>query len=143
MVKAFLRWIPSLIIMSLLFYFSNLQGTSLSPTYLGNYLANKAAHMFWYAILCASFWFATKNVFVAVLLTTLYGASDEIHQMFVPTRTGRINDVVIDFSAAGFMGLFLYYFERFLESKAGKKLVKGKRWNQYRNQLGKHKNLQK
>jgi len=42
-------------------------------------------------------------IFIAVALGTLYGISDEFHQMFVPERTTEIADVVCDFfgSAAG------------------------------------------
>lgn len=85
----------------------------IAPTYVGNYLVHKAAHIFWYALLCSSFYFATGNVFLSITLTTLYGISDEIHQSFVPTRTGRWNDAAIDFAAAGFVGLVIYYLEKY------------------------------
>lgn len=39
---------------------------------------------------------------------TLYAASDEIHQLFVPGRSGRLTDVLID-SAGLLAGIFLIY----------------------------------
>lgn len=33
---------------------------------------------------------------IAFLIAVLYAVSDEIHQTFVPTREGRLRDVVID-----------------------------------------------
>ena len=45
----------------------------------------------------------------AWLLATLYGASDEIHQMFVPGRTPLFSDVMID-SLGAFLTLYVLYF---------------------------------
>lgn len=47
-----------------------------------------------------------KLIILAVIFATLYGASDEIHQIFVPGRTADIFDLLSDFigaSAAGFL----------------------------------------
>ncbi len=46
-----------------------------------------------------------KLLFVLRLATScavclLYAASDEIHQLFVPGRSGEVRDVMIDFSGA-------------------------------------------
>jgi len=47
-----------------------------------------------------------KLIVLAVIFATLYGASDEAHQMFVPGRTAEISDLLADLigaSAAGFL----------------------------------------
>lgn len=98
--------------MSIIFYLSSRQGTVLAPTYFWNYLANKGAHMFWYGILSLSYFVATKRIGLSILLTTLYGVSDELHQSFVLTRTGRVSDVIVDFTAACFMMIAVYIFYR-------------------------------
>ncbi len=110
--KKLVRWIPALIVMSLIFYFSSQQGVALAPTYFWNYLANKGAHLFWYFILCLSFYFATGNILYSILLTITFGISDEIHQGFVPNRTPRVSDVVIDSAAASFAGVVSYVFRK-------------------------------
>ena len=39
---------------------------------------------------------ANKKVIVSQLIGTLYAATDEIHQLFVPGRSGEIRDVCLD-----------------------------------------------
>lgn len=53
----------------------------------------------------------------AWILSTIYAASDEIHQMFVPNRGASVGDVMIDSAGAalGLLGCFL-----FLRAKARK-----------------------
>jgi VanZ family protein len=48
----------------------------------------------------------------ALLIVFLYASSDEFHQRFVPTRTAKFSDVLID-TAGGAAGLFLaWHFYR-------------------------------
>jgi VanZ family protein len=46
--------------------------------------------------------------FGAVLIATLYAASDEWHQSLVPSRDGTVHDVIID-SAGAALGLLLWH----------------------------------
>ena len=82
----------------------------------------KACHLTEYAILALLVWRAlhqSKNNLPAwswpkvggtLLIVFLYSSSDEIHQSFVPTRTGQFSDVVIDTSGAaiGLLALWLF-----------------------------------
>lgn len=72
-----------------------------------DYPVRKAAHLTEYALLGAALAFAVgmsfswaadwKRLYVAAQLCgSLYAASDELHQLFVPGRGGRISDVLID-----------------------------------------------
>jgi VanZ family protein len=56
----------------------------------------KLAHATEYAILGALLVRATGRSGLAIALGTLYAASDEIHQTFVPGRMGSPVDVAID-----------------------------------------------
>lgn len=67
----------------------------------------KGAHMTEYAIFTCTVMFAFsicriygiygKRIYAAsVAVTFLYAASDEIHQLFVPGRSGQFTDVLID-----------------------------------------------
>jgi len=79
----------------------------------------KLAHMTAYALLAWFWWRAlapqrqvTGLVLpVALVLTTVYGISDEIHQLFVPGRFGRVADVLFDTSGALAMILLLRRYQ--------------------------------
>ena len=44
---------------------------------------------------------------LSVVIGTIYAASDEFHQLFVPGRSGQISDVMVD-SAGVLAGIFLF-----------------------------------
>jgi VanZ family protein len=73
------------------------------------FLARKCAHFIEYAVFALLVWRAVRQPVkndprpwswrqfqLTLLLVALYAASDEFHQIFVPTRTAAIHDVVID-----------------------------------------------
>ena len=47
------------------------------------------------------------------MITTAYAATDEMHQLFVPGRSGQVSDVLLD-SAGAIAGLALLGGIRFL-----------------------------
>ncbi len=47
-------------------------------------------------------------LFTALIITLLYGASDEIHQLFVPGRSCSIFDFIAD-SIGGIIGLIFFH----------------------------------
>jgi len=63
-------------------------------------------------LLIANFFFGNNNLsltqimFLAIIISVLYAVSDEIHQLFVPTREGKIRDVLID--SLGILLSFVY-----------------------------------
>lgn len=87
-----------------------------------NYPIRKAAHMTEYAILGLLFFFCLigyakegKRIYVISLcLTACYAATDEIHQLFVAGRSGRISDVCIDTIGASLGLLLLYVIRKFI-----------------------------
>lgn len=98
------RFIPALVVMTVIFVVSSQPGDQL---YLPQYLTyDKAWHMLEYGILAASSLFAlqpftsqSKKTSIAlgvVCLAALYGLSDEFHQSFVPLRTACLADVIAD-----------------------------------------------
>lgn len=54
-----------------------------------------------------------NTFFLAVIITLLYGISDEIHQSFVPNRTYDIHDIVAD-GIGGLAGAWAYFKHRIL-----------------------------
>jgi len=84
----------------------------------------KIAHLVEYALLGVLLWWALRNPVrgdprpwswreagLALGLATLYAASDEVHQLFVPSREGCVQDVVIDAcgAAGGLWLLWLFH----------------------------------
>lgn len=104
-------WGPVCLQAALLFYLSSLRGTFLPPRGW-----DKVAHFAAYAILATLSIRALHGGFVplrlrptllAILLTALYGASDEVHQLFVPGREASVADLVADVSGALFATIVL------------------------------------
>jgi VanZ family protein len=75
----------------------------------------KTAHIMAYAVLAWLWWRALAPqrqtgwsiLALAWVLTVLYGISDEIHQLYVPGRYGRLADVLFDASGGLATILFL------------------------------------
>ena len=75
-----------------------------------HYLFRKVGHLTEYAVLCVLFWWALgrsepasssgprkwRRGWFAIFLAACFAASDEFHQLFVPTREASIRDVLID-----------------------------------------------
>ncbi|KAB2328492.1 VanZ family protein [Cytobacillus depressus] len=65
---------------------------------IANLVFRKLVHLSAFGLLAILFYnsFEKRRFLQAWLYTTLYAASDEIHQAFLPDRTGSIVDVGID-----------------------------------------------
>lgn len=81
------------------------------------FITRKCAHLFIYFILgllIISFLYELgsvnyKSILIALLVSLLYACSDEIHQLFISGRSGKILDIIID-SIGSFIGIMIYYF---------------------------------
>lgn len=67
----------------------------------------KAAHMTEYAILSILIYIWLGKCKHAIVCAALYAASDELHQLFVPGRAGRLGDVMID-SVGAVLGVLIF-----------------------------------
>ncbi len=74
-----------------------------------DYPLRKVAHMSEYTLLGLAIAYAVqkKKYWLVQLLGSLYAATDEIHQIFVPGRAGLFSDVLID-SFGVLLGWLLY-----------------------------------
>ena len=59
-------------------------------------VVGKTAHMVVYAVLAFLIWRINPNWRIILVLATCFAVSDEVHQLFIPGRTGRVLDVVFD-----------------------------------------------
>jgi VanZ family protein len=77
-------------------------------------VVRKAAHAIEFgslAFLFSSFFTALKKEnwhLISLALTFFYACTDEVHQIFIPGRAGRISDVLIDTTGALF-GIAVYF----------------------------------
>ena len=96
-----------------------------------SHLIRKNAHFFAYLILGVlvtnALYYSTKmqvkkQIILSFIICVLYAISDEVHQLFVPGRSGEVKDVLIDSAGAG-VGIFIYFL---LKTAAFKALTKRK-----------------
>ena len=107
-------WLPVFLYAGLIFYFSSL---STIPSVIIKIISETLIlHMIEYAILNILLFRALTNsknnklrnntIFLSIIIATIYGVTDEFHQLFVPGRTFSILDVFVDFIGS-LLGLFV------------------------------------
>ena len=111
--------------MALIFAISSMQQPPLPMPKFEWLAIDKLYHFIEYGILSVLLTIAFVNIppkwlpenwiwVAAALISILYGASDELHQMFVPGRLATPADWISDVigSIAGVLGVYLYYRRR-------------------------------
>lgn len=102
--RVLLRWIPAVAIMLGIFVLSSISGLRISEDPGVDGPLRALSHLLVYALLAAALLFAVNveeaptadQAVLATALAILYAGTDEIHQAFVPWRTGRLDDIAID-----------------------------------------------
>ena len=88
-------------------------------------LIRKFAHFFEYLILGILVYYmfkqfnVNKTIICTLLLCIIYSCSDEIHQLFIPGRTGKIIDCLID-ALGSITGILLYKIVEKLHKRLSK-----------------------
>jgi VanZ family protein len=113
------RWGPAIFFMTAIFLFSSIPDREM-PNFGGwDYLTKKGSHMLGYALLACTYYYAIyrskiparRRFLLAVCLASLYAASDEWHQSFVPGRNCSLVDVGFD-TLGGIIGVALFRLAR-------------------------------
>lgn len=94
--KKFIRFLPSIIWMGVIFYFSSRSTTGIGTNETNRFLILKSFHLIEYATLAFLLLLAVSKNKLVILIGYLYAISDEIHQFFIPGRTSRFRDTLID-----------------------------------------------
>lgn len=105
-------WLPAFLWAGFIFYLSSLTsvGLPLFPQ------ADKVIHIGLYSVLgffvarglfCVYGVRAGRLILLAALVALAYGMSDEVHQLYVPTRSAEIGDLISD-AVGGFIGSIIY-----------------------------------
>ena len=103
--RLFVLWMPVAIYMAGIFYFSSLPGTQLTIE-----LPDKPIHMFLYSFMALLVVRALSGGLPArissavaggaLVVTVVYGVTDEFHQSFVPGRSADLQDLYADIAGA-------------------------------------------
>ena len=108
-------WVPAFLMMVAIFAFSSITSVEMPNFGVLDYLLKKGAHAFGYGLLALAYLRGLKGeeseikssqLLIAWILATLYSATDEFHQSFIPGRHPAFTDVMIDSLGAAF-ALFL------------------------------------
>lgn len=96
-----------------------------------HHIIRKNAHFFAYLILGMlvlnglrrSGVFGKRGIGIALLICILYAITDEVHQLFIPGRSGEARDVLIDSAGAG-TGIVIYLLISKLVRRRSKKRIR-------------------
>ncbi len=111
--KFFFYWLPVLLYCLFIFIQSSLPASEHMPDFdFSDKLLHVGAYAVFGLLLYRAFNTMDKRtstvrlVIMSILLTALYGASDEIHQYFVPSRSAEFLDFAAD-AIGGILGAML------------------------------------
>ncbi len=110
----YLKYLPPILWMALIFYLSSKTDLPSVTNYFWEFIYKKSGHLFVYFILTLIWiWTLTRDRLKnSILLSFAYAYIDEIHQLFVPGRTGLLRDVYIDL-----LGILLAVLSFFMLNK--------------------------
>lgn len=91
-------WIPALLIMGTIWWLSSGSDTPGPPL---RHPLDWSAHFLAYLALAFTLARATGRRGLAVVLAAWFGATDEVHQAFVPGRDAGLSDWLFDLAGAG------------------------------------------
>jgi len=115
--KRFLVWVPTLMWMGVIFWFSSRSASQAAQVDWLDFFIKKTAHFVEYFILAVLLSSSLANslritlkqlLCIALAVSICYAASDEYHQSRVPGREPRVRDVTIDTVGASTAVAILY-----------------------------------
>ncbi len=118
-------WLPVIIWAGLIFRFSSGTVPLASVVYWQDFAVKKSGHVILFGVLAVLIYRGLRMekinkkraAILAIILATLYGVTDEYHQMFTSGRTSRLRDVFIDGVGSTLIILLAYYLPPMLSKK--------------------------
>ena len=109
-------WAPPVLWALLIFHFSSGTVPVASPVYWQDFAVKKTGHVLLFGFLSILVYRALrgdgfdrkKALIWAIIFATVYGGTDEFHQMFTQGRESRVRDVFID-AAGAIVATFIVY----------------------------------
>lgn len=111
--RVFYYWAPPLIWMGLIFYMSSQKSISITTNAVSEFVTFKTLHMVEYSFLFFLLYRAFQslkiiqnNMFAiySFIIACSYSFTDELHQLSIPSRQGRVRDILFD--VAGMMVMY-------------------------------------
>ena len=104
LLKIIKYWLPVIVWALIIFNFSSHAVPKVGQSYWVDFAAKKLAHILEYGVFAVITYRALINsgvkkllaYYIAIIIPFIYGASDELHQSFTPTRTPTVRDIVFD-----------------------------------------------
>ena len=118
------KWLPAMLTMMVIFLISATPGKTINAAGLGKESIHLDGHFLLFFVLCLTYFKATKNISVSVLLSALYGVTDELHQLFVPMRQCSPVDMSVDALGALLAGGIIWRLQFLLPMKLRSWLLK-------------------
>jgi hypothetical protein len=127
LIKQLSAWLPVILWAALIFHFSSGTVPKVSNIFWQDFTFKKMGHVILFGFLSLLIYRALRinnvnkktSAVCAVLLSVLYGGTDEYHQMFTQGREPRLRDVFIDGVGSALIILVTYY----LPSRLSKKML--------------------
>lgn len=101
--KILWRWLPVVIVISIIFCLSSLPGKEIIAAGLGPEQYHIGGHFLMYFVLYITLYRATRSHWKSLLFLVVYAMLDEYHQGFTPGRSVSLKDVIVD-TLAGLVG---------------------------------------
>ena len=101
------NWIPALLVMSVIFWFSSQSASDLPNFDWADKVIKKGGHVCGYALLAWSYWHALYKFKLAWLLAILFAITDEYHQSFVTGRFPSATDVLVFDNLGALLSLWI------------------------------------
>lgn len=98
-------WLPPALWMGMIFYMSSQKSITVTSNVVVDFVTFKTLHIIEYAFLFLLLYRAFHSIlylqklFVGIStlsIAMLYSITDELHQLSIPTRSGRLRDILFD-----------------------------------------------
>lgn len=98
-------WLPPFIWMGMVYFMSSQKSVSITSNPTSEFVTFKTLHMVEYALLFFLFYRAFHSIknmseysftIYSFVIALSYSLTDELHQLFIPTRQGRMRDIIFD-----------------------------------------------
>jgi VanZ family protein len=115
-----LRFIPAIIWMFVIFHFSSIQTTGVVGSATQRFFILKSFHLIEYAFLAILLFWAYLKYSPSIVTAYLYSLTDEFHQYFVPGRTSKFTDTLIDLLGISLGLIFMFIIVRHFKKSQNK-----------------------